>query len=179
MDDGHFTTLLTPHLLEALRVAVAMVGIGEAEDVVQEAALRAWRAWGDLRDVEALRAWFLRITVNACRTWRNQRNVMRQHEQSNANDNALAVLAMAGTGPGSSDHAAMLDLYQAIQALKDDLRTVVLLRYFVGLDATEIGAVLDLPSPTVRTRLRRALMHMRHSLTTLSSLTEEYPIHEP
>ncbi|HEY1388287.1 MAG TPA: sigma factor, partial [Ktedonobacterales bacterium] len=50
-------------------VAAALVGPADAEDAAQEASLRAWRSWGELRDAEAIRSWLLRITVNVCHDW--------------------------------------------------------------------------------------------------------------
>jgi RNA polymerase sigma-70 factor (ECF subfamily) len=70
----------------------------------------------------------------------------------------------SATGPGSVAHADALDLQRAIAALSDDLRAVVALRFYAGMDATEIGALLDAPPATIRTRLRRALTLLRDAL---------------
>jgi RNA polymerase sigma factor (sigma-70 family) len=66
---------------------------------------------------------------------------------------------------GTSDHADALDLRAAVNALPDEVRTVVVLRFFAGLDATEIGSALGIPSGTVRSRLHRALLQLRQRLT--------------
>src|SRR6185436_6617048 len=50
-------------------VAAALVGPADAEDAAQEASVRAWRSWDELRDREAVRSWLLRITVNVCHDW--------------------------------------------------------------------------------------------------------------
>jgi RNA polymerase sigma-70 factor (ECF subfamily) len=76
-------------------------------------------------------------------------------------ETALAVL---DADPGGSDHTGALDLRQAINRLDADLRVVLVLRYYAGMDATEIGGVLGMPPATVRTRLRRALMTLRERL---------------
>ncbi|HEU5349305.1 MAG TPA: sigma factor-like helix-turn-helix DNA-binding protein, partial [Ktedonobacterales bacterium] len=60
--------------------------------------------------------------------------------------------------------ADALDLRRAITTLSDDLRRVIALRFYAGLDSTQIGAVLDMPAATVRTRLRRALELLRREL---------------
>ncbi|HKS69600.1 MAG TPA: sigma factor-like helix-turn-helix DNA-binding protein, partial [Ktedonobacterales bacterium] len=57
-----------------------------------------------------------------------------------------------------------LDLRHAIDGLDAELRLVVVLRYYVGLDATEIGAIVGLPSSTVRSHLRRARLLLRRAL---------------
>jgi RNA polymerase sigma-70 factor (ECF subfamily) len=164
MEHERFAALVSPHAEAMARVAAALVGIADAEDAAQEALLRAWRGWPTLRDPEAARPWLLRITVNVCRNW--QAGHFGLHRRSTEPLEARpgdAGGANAG-GPGTSDHAAALDLHDAIAGLNPDLRQAVALRYFAGMDATEIGMLLDVPPPTVRTRLRRALTRLRTSL---------------
>ncbi len=60
--------------------------------------------------------------------------------------------------------ADALDMRQAVMALPTDLRRVVALRFYAGMDSTQIGAILELPAATVRTRLRRALELLRRDL---------------
>jgi RNA polymerase sigma factor (sigma-70 family) len=69
-------------------------------------------------------------------------------------------------GLGTQDHMAEIDLRQALRELPDELRLIVTLRYFGGMDATEIGRALGMPSSTVRTRLRRAFGLLRQRLFT-------------
>src|SRR5262249_55632723 len=139
---------------------------GEAEDAVQEASLRAWQAWATLRDVQAVRPWLLQITVNVCRRWRRGLKGQQQAQlhalpEEEAPAEALGVL---GADPGTSDHTGALDLRAAINALPTELRTVVVLRFYAGLDATEVGGVLGIPPGTVRSRLHRALAHLHERL---------------
>jgi RNA polymerase sigma-70 factor (ECF subfamily) len=171
MDDGSFVAGVAPHLAEMLRVAAVLVGPAEAEDAVQEACVRAWQGWGNLRDREALRAWLLRITVNVCRNWLSGRFGTRRNRTASLDGELARQLALPGSDPGSSDHARALDLHQALARLEEDLRVVVVLRYFAGLDASEIGAALEVPPSTVRTRLRRALAQLRDRLQADASLS--------
>jgi RNA polymerase sigma-70 factor (ECF subfamily) len=80
---------------------------------------------------------------------------------ADGNDETLATLQ---SDPGASDQMAALDLRQAVNKLESNYRVVVVLRYYAGMDATEIGVVLGLPAATVRTRLRRALTLLREHL---------------
>ncbi|HKA12981.1 MAG TPA: sigma factor, partial [Candidatus Dormibacteraeota bacterium] len=66
-----FETLIQPLISPAYRLALVMVrDPSQAEDCVQEAALRAWRARAQLRGgAEGLRPWFLAIVANECRNW--------------------------------------------------------------------------------------------------------------
>jgi len=147
-----------------LRVAAALVGPADAEDAAQEAILRGWLAWGQLRDRAAARPWLLRIAVNLCHDWRRGRFGTHRRRTEPLPDADLRPFAQLGTQPGAGAHAAALDLRRAIDGLDEPLRLVVVLRYFAGLDATEIGAALGAPPATIRTRLRRALALLRDEL---------------
>ncbi len=160
MDDGQFVALMQSHIMAAVRVATALVGMADAEDAVQEAFVRAWRAWPELRDVTAARPWLLRIVVNVCQNWlRGSFGTQRNRYVPITDD-----LAVIGDDLGTMAQADTLDLAQALTTLDMPLRQIVQLRYFAGLDATEIGAVLHLPPATIRTRLRRALTLLRCAL---------------
>lgn len=167
-DAALFNALVARHAERTLAVAGALVGPADAEDATQEAIVRAWQAWPTLRDREAFGAWLLRITVNVGRDWLRG----RFGTQRRLTDPLEAVSGTTGDVPaalfsedaGASDHAAALDLRRAIGELESELRVVVALRYYAGLDATEIGAALGTPPATVRTRLRRALRLLRERL---------------
>jgi RNA polymerase sigma-70 factor (ECF subfamily) len=158
-----YIRLAQPHLPAMLHVATALVGPADAEDAAQEALLRGMRSWETLRDVGALRTWLFRITYQLCIDWQRGRFGTQRHlTQPLPDDDEQLALPVLGDDPGSSDHAAALDLRHAIDQLDAGLRVVVLLRYYANLDAAEIGAMLHLPSSTVRTRLRRALTLLRN-----------------
>lgn len=173
-DVALFNALIAQHAERMIRVSAAIVGIMDAEDAAQEAIVRAWRAWPTLRDRGAFSAWLLRITVNVGRDWLRGRFGAHRRLNESLDEAATETdvpAALFSDDPGASDHAAALDLRHAVSQLDAELRTVVALRYFAGLDATEIGAALTIPSATVRTRLRRALLHLRDRLSDSS----EYP----
>ncbi|HEX3269650.1 MAG TPA: RNA polymerase sigma factor [Ktedonobacterales bacterium] len=166
-DVAAFNALIAQHAERMIRVSAAIVGIMDAEDAAQEAIVRAWQAWPTLRDRGAFSAWLLRITVNVGRDWlRGRFGAHRRLNESleEAETEADIPAALFSDDPGASDHAAALDLRHAISQLDAELRAVVALRYFAGLDATEIGAALTIPPATVRTRLRRALRRLRDCL---------------
>src|SRR5215831_14777004 len=62
--------ILVQHAAAARYAALALVGPADADDAVQEALVRGWRAWSTLRDPAAARSWLVRITVNVGRQWR-------------------------------------------------------------------------------------------------------------
>jgi RNA polymerase sigma-70 factor (ECF subfamily) len=165
----HFAALATQHTRAVLRVAAALVGQADAEDAAQEALTRAWQAWESLREEAALRSWLLKITVNVCNQWLRGGFGRRERLTAPLLEDSDVVYALLDTDLGTSDHTGSLDLRNAINALDADLRLIVTLRYYGGMDASEIGATLGAPSATVRTRLRRALTLLRAHL----GVTEE------
>ncbi len=159
-----FATLVPQHTAAMRRAARALVGTAFAEDAAQEAILRAWQAWSTLEDVSRVRPWLLKITINICLQWRRGRFGRHLDRIQPYDDTPESQLATLEADPGTSDHTGMLDLRHAINALGDDMRMAVVLRYYGGLDANEIGRALDVPAATVRTRLRRGLIALRAQL---------------
>ena len=164
-----FATIVPTYATAMLRLAAVYVGPADAEDAVQEAAMRAWQAWPTLRDQSAVRPWLLQITMNVCRHWRRGLKGQQQAHLQALPDNDSHLLALLDLDPGTSDHTGALDLRAAVNALPDDLRGVVLLRFYGGLNATEIGSALSIPAGTVRSRLHRALTLVREQLTPPSA----------
>ena len=174
MDYESFATLVPPHTSAMAHMASALVGHADAEDAAQEALMRAWNGWATLRDPTALRPWLLRITYHVCLNWQAGRFGTRRRLTEPLDDGITSPSLVAPAGPGSGDHADALDLRAAVATLSDDLRIVVVLRFYVGMDATEIGGVLDTPPTTVRTRLRRALLALRNRLDSGATLSTSW-----
>lgn len=165
-DLAQFSALLDGSAATMTRIAAALVGMADAEDAAQEAILRAWRAWPALRERDAARAWLTSITINVCRDWLRGRfgARLRLTESLSRQSAEPRALAWLDDDPGASDHAAALDLRAALNTLDEDLRLVVALRYYAGLDSSAIGGALGIPAATARTRLRRALGLLRDRL---------------
>jgi RNA polymerase sigma-70 factor, ECF subfamily len=163
-DAETFLRLIERETPVLLKVTSALVGFADAEDAAQEAVMKAWQARASLRDPAALRPWLLRIAVNICREWRRGRFGRWQRVLRPLDGDLVALPAREDAQPGATAHAEALDVREAINALHASLRLVVTLRYYAGLDASEIGEALGLPPPTVRTRLRRALSLLRDEL---------------
>ncbi|MFI5272673.1 MAG: RNA polymerase sigma factor [Ktedonobacterales bacterium] len=159
-----FGVIVPMYAAAMLRLAAAYVGPADAEDAVQEAAMRAWQAWPTLRDRAAVRPWLLQITMNVCRSWRRGLKGQQQAHLRVLPDDSSPLLALLDLDPGTSDHTGALDLRAAVSMLPDELRSVVILRFYAGLDATEIGSALGIPSGTVRSRLHRALTQVHERL---------------
>jgi RNA polymerase sigma factor (sigma-70 family) len=139
-----------------------------ADDVLQEASLRALRYFDSLRGNEA-RPWFLGIVRNACFTYLNERS--GRHEQTGFEDDELESLHYAA-GFAAPDPAEVLArgrerslVDAAIRSLPPPLREVIVLRELEGLEYAEIALVASVPIGTVMSRLSRARSRLKTVLT--------------
>lgn len=135
----------------------------EAEEVVQEACLRAWRAQQRVAPDDA-RAWLLAITRNAA--WSRMRATHRQAANVVPFDGArreFAVPALAEAQLNQLQRASLL--HAAVAALPPIFREVVVLRDIEELSQAETAAVLGLPAGTVMSRMARARARLRAALS--------------
>lgn len=142
--------LLHANYESGFRLALVMLrDRGEAEDVLQVAAVRAWRALARSTDVRVERAWFLGIVANECRRARHRRwwSVLR-------------VAELERTAPASSNPDDVVDIRKAVAALPYTQREVIALRYYVDLPYSEIAAMTGTSPEVVRARAHRALRRL-------------------
>src|SRR6185312_16358477 len=124
-----------------------------AEDVVQEAMLRAWRARLELKDAAAARHWLLTIVRREhARLYERKRLVTVDLSDVIAREDA--ALARAGDGE-------LLDLRGAILRLPDEYREPLVMQVLGGYSTAEIAKELNLSTPAVLTRLFRARNRLR------------------
>jgi len=162
-DPNRIEKLVLPHLDAAYNLARWLTRDGnDAEDVVQDACVRALRYVGSLEGTDA-RAWFLKIVRNAFYDWLG-RNRPKEivHDENNAVDTAVDH---AAEGP---EHAAVRKaelqaLSDAVTALPMQYREVLILRELEELSYKEIACVADIPVGTVMSRLARARCLLQRS----------------
>lgn len=135
-------------------------GVG-ADDVVQDATTRAWRAIATVRGEGGFRPWFLRIVANTAR------NDRRSHRRRAAM--AVRVAGQRGSEPIDPQDAAIGDeerraVIAAMNRLHRDDRLVIALRHFEQLSEAEMADVLGCPAGTVKSRLSRAMARLRRGL---------------
>ena len=162
-DTHAYEELVHAHQGIAFRTAYVVAGnAGDAEDAAQDGFVKAWRALGRFREGAPFRPWLLRIVANEARNRRRSAG-RRAH---------LALRAATEQPSGDaapSPEAAFLSAEQretllaAVNELPEDQRTVISLRYFVGLSEHEVAEALDLPQGTVKSRTSRALERLRES----------------
>jgi RNA polymerase sigma-70 factor (ECF subfamily) len=139
-------------LLEAVwpdiyRLAKAIAGLGpNAEDAAQDACVIVLRKITSLKQADAFGTWLYRIVLREALKHKRSRGASTMPERA---------------GGYCEDRAELLDLWSALSALPDHLRTVIVLHYFEDLSSREIGAILGIPEATVRFRLMTARNRMQ------------------
>jgi len=154
-DADSFAALIEPLLDPAYRLAAVMLADrSSAEDVVQEASVKAWRKLRQLRgDASSLRPWFLSIVANECRMARRQRwwSVLK-----------VADVPSSGSSP---DPSASSDLHEALLKLKPEERLPLVLHFYLDLPLDEVARALHVSPSAAKSRIYRAAKRLRSDLT--------------
>ena len=164
-DPSAFGSLVQRHQHEVYTLAVRLVGGDHAlaEDVAQESFIRAWKALPRFRGDAALSTWLHRITVNTAHTHRAARHGSRRLPWS--------WCRMSSISSKDSDpqmHTENLGLRtvltEALASLKEDQRTVVILKDVEGWSHGEIAETLDITIGAAKVRLHRGRKRLRDRL---------------
>jgi RNA polymerase sigma-70 factor (ECF subfamily) len=151
-----FSDLLIPLVQPGYRLACAMLhDVQAAQDVVQEASLRAWRKFADLEDRGRLRPWFLGIVANECRNARRMKWVtgvtLGLPERLSVRSNEEQIVRGA-------------DLRRALARLRHRDRLVVALYFYLDMPLEEVAAVVGDSVAATRARLYRSIRRLRPDL---------------
>lgn len=170
-DDVAFERIMRRHNRLLFRTARSILkSDAEAEDALQEAYLRAWRALGSFRSEARLSTWLVRIVINEAlgRLRRRGAQVLAFDATIDLPDLSLEDV-MEDDPDDRPDRAAMRSELRAlmeacIDALPEAFRTVFMLRAVEEMSVEEVSAALGLPEATVRTRFFRARGLLREGL---------------
>jgi RNA polymerase sigma-70 factor (ECF subfamily) len=148
---------LAGHVSRMHRVALRIVGSSDAaQEIVQEACLRALRGVEKFDGRAALATWLHRITVNCA--YDHLRKGRRQRGRTDWNSGAAGMFAMLDAGP--AEHAEKNDLYRLalrlVAALPEDCRSAFMLTQLDGYTYDEAAAIENLSRGTVASRVYRA-----------------------
>ncbi len=146
---------------------------GWAEDAAQDALVRAWRDLPSLRDPERFDAWLHRLLVNSCS------DQLRRHRHD-LTDVELLEDRGAQTDGGSSTRGVddRDEVERGLRRLTDEQRTVIALRYYLGLTDVDVAAATGLPVGTVKSRIFRALESLRAALAAEARGASAHPSRE-
>lgn len=153
-----------------MRTAYVVAGPGvDADEVAQEAFVKAYYALPRFRPGAPFRPWLLRIVANEAR---NRRKASRRRERAALRLQASLPATQAAPSPeeevlASERRASLLD---ALNRLREEDRLTVAYRYVLGLSEVEMATALGCARGTVKSRLSRALGRLREVLARVSSV---------
>jgi RNA polymerase sigma-70 factor, ECF subfamily len=136
------------------QIAYSILGnSADAEDVAQDAFLRAYQKFQSLREAEKFRAWVSRIAFRLALN--RQRGLRRRLTRETAWHAAGTGETVGGT-KNAEERVLVERLRNEIEGLPEKLRSVLQLSIVEDMDATDVGVVLGIPAGTVRSRLHTA-----------------------
>jgi RNA polymerase sigma-70 factor (ECF subfamily) len=167
---GRFEGAILPHLPACYNLARWLLRSGpDAEDCVQEALLRALRAFGQFRGGDP-RPWLFTIVRNTCYSLLRRR--------SGAPFSAVEAPLAEAADPAPTPEASLLQkaeqerVRSALEDLSVEFREVILLKEFEGLSYKEIAEVAEIPLGTVMSRLSRARQRLQERLQTIGGTSD-------
>jgi len=133
----------------------------EAEDVAQEAFVKAYRALASFRGDSAFYTWLYRIAVNTARNAMASRQRRPLDYEADLSETEQSAVASRMSHSDTPEATVLSDeihatVNRAVAELPEDLRTAIILREIEGLSYEEIAAAMDCPVGTVRSRIFRA-----------------------
>jgi RNA polymerase sigma-70 factor (ECF subfamily) len=171
-DSTEFESLMRQHNRMLFRTARAILhDDADAEDVLQEAYIKAYAAMGSFRGDAKVSTWLARIVANeALQRLRKQNRrgeIVPLHTSDNFEIDQIPEGSMSKTPERSAQRAEIRKLLEKrIDALPDAYRPVFVLRAVEELSVEEVAEVLRVPEATVRTRFFRARSLLRESLAS-------------
>lgn len=143
-DKEAFGRLIESNKVSMYRVAISMLESKEdTEDAIQNSIIKAYEGITKLKKNEYFKTWLIRILINECkRILKTNKKVVHVEESSK--------------DISTTQDFSNIEITQAVNSLKEELRVVTTLFYFEDIPQKEIARLLDIPEGTVRSRLSRA-----------------------
>jgi RNA polymerase sigma-70 factor (ECF subfamily) len=179
-DQAKFSDVAMEYMPSLYTAALRMTrNPSDAEDLVQETYLKAYRAYGRFQEGTNLKAWLYRILTN---TFINSYRAKKRRPEESDIDDVESLGGLAGSTSGRSaeeevlEHITESEVKEAIEALPEQFRMAVLLGDVEGFSYKEIAEILDVPIGTVMSRLhrgRRALQARLYEFGRQRGLVDE------
>ena len=171
-DETAVRSIVRTHNRRLYRIARSIVrDDSEAEDVLQEAYLRAFAALGEFRHESSLSTWLTRIVLNEALQRRRRRVDLPTEPKGLQLEMQAQIISFPYSGTFTADPESMTAqreviglLERAIDKLPDDFRAVLVARAIEGMSIDETADLLGIKPETVKTRLHRARSLLREDL---------------
>ncbi len=179
-DRDAYAELVRRHAPVALRTA-SLLGAGpDAEDVVQDAFVKAYAALDRFREGASFRPWLLQIVANEARNLHRSAGRRAARERSAWERTEPLLMAAASGDPVTAAVAQeqRAELVRGLSQLSEAHRRVLTCRYLLDLDEAETATVLGWPRGTVKSRVHRGLKELSATFPRPASQPDEGPAHE-
>jgi RNA polymerase sigma-70 factor (ECF subfamily) len=173
-DQAKFADIAMEHMSSLYTAALRMTrNPSDAEDLVQETYLKAYRAFGTFQEGTNLKAWLYKILTNTfINSYRAKKRRPEQSELDDVEDlylyRRLGGLEAAAAGRSAEEevleHFTESDVKAAVESLPEQFRMAVLLADVEGFSYKEIAEILDVPIGTVMSRLHRGRKALQKAL---------------
>jgi RNA polymerase sigma-70 factor, ECF subfamily len=167
MAEPSFDAEALPHLDTLYRVALRLTGdVAAAEDLVQDTMLKAYRSWRQYRPGTNAKGWLLTILRNTFINAYRRRKLEPVAMDLEVAEPHAVDRAIAEADPEGNFFAQIIDqkVIEAIDALPEDFREVLILSDIEGLTYGEIAEAVEAPIGTVKSRLFRARQQLQRTL---------------
>ena len=172
-DSEAFRALVERHSRSVFRLAYRMTGNEQdAEDVVQESFLRAYRQLGRFESRANFGTWLYRIVSNCSVDLMRSKQARHDQVRGDSLDEAVELPAADAPGPERMAQSAEIErrVQTALAGLSPLERAAFTLRHYEGRSIEEISAALDLGTSAAKHSVFRAVKKLRHALQPLRSL---------
>ena len=164
-DDAAFDALAELHAPALHRLAYTLAGnASDAEDIVQETLLGAFRRMSSFEGRSSFKTWLSRILVNQTARLRRSKRVREVMKPTDFSEASQAILKGLELPDEVRDSEIRMDVMTALSGMSAEFREVIVLREMEGLSYVEIAEVLDIPRGTVESRLHRARGELKNLL---------------
>jgi len=159
-NDKAYLMLFQQYEADIYRMAYVYVkNKDDALDLVQEVAYQSFKTISTLKKPEYFKTWLMKITINCAL------NLINKNKKVIPLNSSFEVF----TGSEDEDIALTLSLHMLIDTLKEDEKSVILLKYYDDRTLKEISEILDIPLGTAKSVLYRALDKLRQNLKEVGS----------
>ena len=176
-DDDAFRLLVERHSRSVFRVAYRITGCEQdAEDLVQETFLRAYRNLRSFQDRANFGTWIYRIAVNCSLDWLRKRHPPEELKDDSESDYQESAYVINGPTTIPDRMIVRLEVRDRVRNALEELspleRAAFVLRHFEGMSIEEISGTLGLQSSAAKHSIFRAVRKMRRALAPIASLAE-------